>query len=68
MTGVGPPILSMEMLVNYIAISEKSQRATRQELTVVRSKDEKRLMIKKVIAYIDGFNLYFGMKSKNWQK
>lgn len=23
---------------------------------------------KKVIAYIDGFNLYFGMKSKNWSR
>jgi len=26
------------------------------------------LISKKVVAYIDGFNLYFGMKSKNWQK
>jgi hypothetical protein len=25
-------------------------------------------MIKKVISYIDGFNLYFGMKESNWQK
>ena len=26
MTGVGPTILSMEMLINYIAVIEKSQR------------------------------------------
>jgi hypothetical protein len=26
------------------------------------------LILNKVIAYIDGFNLYFGIKSKNWQK
>ena len=26
------------------------------------------MIFKKVVAYIDGFNLYFGMKSKNWQK
>jgi uncharacterized LabA/DUF88 family protein len=26
------------------------------------------LILKKVLAYIDGFNLYFGMKSMNWQR
>jgi hypothetical protein len=26
------------------------------------------MSLKRVIAYIDGFNLYFGLKSQNWQK
>lgn len=26
------------------------------------------MALKRVIAYIDGFNLYFGLKSKNWKK
>jgi len=25
-------------------------------------------MVKKVITYVDGFNLYFGLKSKKWQR
>lgn len=25
-------------------------------------------MVERVIAYIDGFNLYFGLKSKNWKR
>ena len=24
--------------------------------------------MKRVIAYVDGFNLYFGLKSKGWQR